>query len=63
MQRATAQLEQSAGRIARFGTGLEEVDLGAEVVNVMQAKTDFKANAKVVETARDMSQALLDIFV
>ncbi len=63
MQRASQQLEQSAGRIARIGTGLEEVDLSAEMVNVMQAKTDFKANAKVVETARDMSRALLDIFV
>ncbi len=63
MQRASQQLEQSAGRIARIGTGLEEVDLSAEMVNVIEAKTDFKANAKVVETARDMSRALLDIFV
>jgi flagellar hook-associated protein FlgK len=63
MQRASQQLEQSASRIARFGTGLEDVDLTNEMVNVMQAKTDFKANAKVIETARDMSRALLDIFV
>jgi flagellar hook-associated protein FlgK len=63
MQRASQQLEQSASRIARFGTGLEEVDLTTEMVNVMQAKADFKANAKVVEASRDMSKALLDIFV
>ena len=31
MQRATQQLEQSASRIARFGTGLEEVDLTSEI--------------------------------
>lgn len=61
MQNATQRLEQSASRIARFGTGLEEVDLGTEMVNVMQAKADFKANIKVVEAARDMSKSLLDI--
>ncbi len=61
MHRASQQLEQSASRIARFGTGLEEVDLTTEMVNVMQAKADFKANVKVVTAAADMSKALLDI--
>lgn len=59
MQRASHQLEVSAGRIARFGA--ENVDIAGEMVNVLQAKNDFKANTMVVETARDMSKALLDI--
>lgn len=61
MQRATSQLEVSASRIARFGA--EDVDVTSEMVNVLNARTDFKANAKVAEAARDMSKALLDILV
>ncbi len=61
MQRASTQLEVSASRIARFGT--EDVDITSEMVNVLNAKNDFKANTKVVEAARDMSKALLDILV
>lgn len=61
MQRATHQLETSAARIARFGTGLEDVDLSTEMVNVIQAKADFTASAKIVGVASDMSKTLLDI--
>ncbi len=61
MQRASSQLEASASRIARFGA--EDVDITSEMVNVLNAKNDFKANTKVVEAARDMSKALLDILV
>lgn len=59
MQRASQQLETSASRIARFGA--EDVDITSEMVKVIEARHDFKANAKVVEAARDMSRALLDI--
>jgi flagellar hook protein FlgE len=60
MHRASQQFEQSASRIARFGTG-ENVDIATELVNVMQAETDFKASAKVVGVAADLSKRLLDI--
>lgn len=59
LQRASHQLETSASRIARFGA--EDVDITTEMVNVLNARNDFKANTKVVETARDMSKSLLDI--
>lgn len=59
MQRASQQLETSASRIARFGAG--DVDITSEMVNVIEARNNFKANTKVVEAARDMSKALLDI--
>lgn len=63
MHRASSQLEQSASRIARIGVEGNDVDIGTEMVNVIQAKHDFKASAKVVSVAADMSKALLDILV
>ncbi|KKB07499.1 flagellar basal body rod C-terminal domain-containing protein [Devosia chinhatensis] len=59
VQRASHQLEVSAGRIARVGA--QDVDVSSEMVNVLNARTDFKANAKAIEASRDMSKALLDI--
>lgn len=61
MQRASHQLEASASRIARLGTGQGEIDLAGEMVNVIQAEHDFKAAAKVVGVAGDMTRRLLDI--
>lgn len=61
MQRASHQLEVSAGRIGRLGSA--DVDLTTEMVTVLNARTDFKANTRVAEAARDMSKALLDILV
>ena len=61
MRLASTRLETSAARVVRFGTGRDEVDLSAEMVNVIQAKADFKASAKIVTAARDMDKALLDI--
>lgn len=63
MHRASQQLEQSAGRVARIGVEGHDVDVGAEMVNTILAKNDFKASAKVVTVAADMSRALLDILV
>ncbi len=61
MHRASQQLEQSASRIARLGVEGNNVDMATEMVNVIAAEHDFKASAKVVGVARDMSKALLDI--
>jgi flagellar hook protein FlgE len=63
MHRASHQLEVSAGRIARIGVEGNDVDVATEMVNVLLAKNDFKASAKVVNVATDMSKALLDILV
>lgn len=63
MHRASSQLEQSASRIARIGVEGNDVDIASEMVNVITAKTDFKASAKVASVASDMSKALLDILV
>lgn len=61
MHRASSQLEQSAGRIARIGVEGNDIDISTEMVNVIHAEANFKASAKVVGVAQDMSKALLDI--
>ncbi|HEY0032045.1 MAG TPA: flagellar basal body rod C-terminal domain-containing protein [Devosia sp.] len=61
MQRASDRFEASASRVARFGTGLGEVDLATEMVEVLEAKLAFKANATMVRKADEMAKSLIDI--
>ena len=61
MQQAASRFEDSAARVARSGTGLADVDLATEMVNVLMAKTDFTANAKVARTITDMQKSAIDI--
>ncbi|MGV8853188.1 MAG: hypothetical protein ACOH2L_00950 [Devosia sp.] len=61
MQRAADRLEASAGRVARFGTGLADVDLSTEMVNAMMAGHDFKAATTVVRVADRMAQSTIDM--
>ncbi|MGV8831395.1 MAG: hypothetical protein ACOH2N_05410 [Devosia sp.] len=61
MQRAADRLEASAGRVARAGTGLAEVDLSTEMVATMMAENDFKASATVVRAADRMTKSAIDI--
>ncbi|WP_224703530.1 hypothetical protein [Devosia aquimaris] len=61
MTRAADRLEASANRVARFGTGLADVDLPTEAVEVTMAQADFKANASVVRVADAMAKATINI--
>ena len=65
MQRAQTSLDGTASRLARpfdlSATASDQADLSAEVVNLLQAKKDFSANAKVAQTADGMQSALLSI--
>ena len=61
MTRAADRLEASANRVARFGTGLADVDLATEAVEVTMAQADFKANASVVRVADAMAKATINI--
>ena len=36
------------------------MDLSAEMVNLMQARTDYSANTKVIETQDQMTKTLLN---
>ena len=61
MQQAAARLETSAAKIARAGTGLGEVDIATEMVNVMLSQLDFEASTKIVKAASDMQKSAIDI--
>ncbi len=62
LNRAEGRLDQAAGRIAAWGTPAgDTVDLSAEMINLLQARTEFEANAKVVNIADEMRRRLLDV--
>ena len=67
MQRALAGVDQSAKRIAvstmppSAPAPTDIVDLSAEMVNLMQAKNAFTANANIARVTADMEQSLLNI--
>jgi flagellar basal body rod protein FlgC len=63
MARASGQLQHSANQIARIGVPDAQVDIGRELINVMTAENDFKANVKVAQATQNMTKSLLDIFV
>jgi hypothetical protein len=67
LQRAEVKLEKAATRIASFGadssagTNTDTVDLSAEMVAVMSAKTEFSANLKSLEAASQEQKSLIDL--
>ncbi|MBZ5546334.1 MAG: hypothetical protein LAO22_00025 [Acidobacteriia bacterium] len=67
LQQADAQLEKAATRIAAYGAtspdgaNLDTVDLSAEVVALMSAKTEFSANLKTLKTANEIQKNLIDL--
>ncbi len=60
--RATTQLNSAAARIAKISDPTDSVDLSAEAVNVLQARTSFEASIAVLRTANDMQKSLVDLF-
>ena len=64
---AADRLSASARRTAAWGLeqsqAEQKVDLAHEAVEQVSAKTDFKANAAVAETADQMMGVLLDMKV
>jgi flagellar hook protein FlgE len=67
LQQADAQLNQAALQVASYGSSspsganLDTVDLSAAMVSLMSAKIDFQANLKVMQTAEQVQQNLLDV--
>ena len=61
MQRAADRFEASASRVARTGTGLGDVDIASEMVEVMEAKAAFKASTTIVRVADEMTGSAIDI--
>jgi flagellar basal body rod protein FlgC len=62
LERASASLDRTAARIAAapFPAG-DTVDLAAETIALLQARNDFAANVKVVQTFDQLSRSLLNI--
>jgi flagellar hook protein FlgE len=63
---ATARLNASAARIANSGTpgpapATSDVDLVAEQVEMITARTAFAANLSVLKTADEMERTMLDM--
>jgi len=62
MTQAESAVNQSASRIAQLGTPAgDSVDLSSEMVNLIQAKNDFKANVASAKVEDQMTRSLLDI--
>lgn len=67
LDRAEQALAQSARRLARWPLSLttplpqDSVDLSAEAVNLLAARTSFRANLKSIETADELAQSTLDL--
>jgi flagellar hook-associated protein FlgK len=64
MQQAQGTLEKTAQRIASADANPasgDKVDLSAEMVNLIGARQQFSANAKVAHVADEMQKSLLDL--
>jgi flagellar basal body rod protein FlgC len=60
MLAAERRFEASAVNVASVGSD-ESVDLGSEMIEMIQAKHAFSANITVVKFAQDMWKSLLDL--
>lgn len=58
---ATQSFERSAVRVATQGVEGSDVDVGQEMVGMIEAKTAFSANISVIKFAQDMWDSLLDL--
>ena len=67
LQQADVQLENAAARIASFGaasaegTGLDVVDLSAEMVALISAKNQSSANLASLKTADEIQKNIVDL--
>jgi len=67
LHRAEVKLQKAATRIASFGAdssggaNRDTVDLSAEVIALMSAKSEFSANLKSLETAGLEQKSLIDL--
>ena len=67
LRKAEERVQRVAERLSRLPLSADAyapedvVDLSAEVVALLEAKTTHAANAKVVQTAAEMEERILDI--
>lgn len=68
MNQAEQSLDKAAGRIAQSpfatassSTADDTLDLSAEMIALLEARGSFSANAKVIQTADEMSKTLFEM--
>ncbi|MCW5981769.1 MAG: hypothetical protein KIT09_27030 [Bryobacteraceae bacterium] len=65
LNRAWAQLEKTADRLARVadppGPSGDQVELTDEMVNLIQARNSYVANLKSLETVNEMEKHVIDV--
>ena len=63
MNQALNSLNTTAQRVAQepFAAPQDSVDLSTDMVNLIQARNDFAANAKVFRTGDEMAKTLLNM--
>jgi flagellar hook protein FlgE len=63
IQTAFSQLDQTARRIASVAdpASSDQIDLSAEIVNLLSEKNQVATSVKAVQTVDDMQKNLLDI--
>jgi flagellar hook protein FlgE len=62
MESASASLDRAASRIAAIGQpSSDTVDLSTEMIALIQARNNFGANLRAVQTMNEVTQSLLDL--
>jgi flagellar basal body rod protein FlgG len=62
LDRASSIVDKLASRVAQAGSAPgDSVDLSAEAVTLIVARQSFESNIKVIQTADDMTQSLLNL--
>jgi flagellar hook-associated protein FlgK len=59
--RAAQKIAQLPVQVTKSGTGpVDQLDLSAEAVALIQSRNSFEANTKVIKVADEMQKTLLD---
>jgi flagellar basal body rod protein FlgG len=61
LNQAQATLENVGKRISGAAGRGDAVDLSTDAVNLIQAKSDFEANIKVLEIADEQNKSAIDL--
>ncbi|HEY3825351.1 MAG TPA: flagellar basal body rod C-terminal domain-containing protein [Bryobacteraceae bacterium] len=61
LNQAQATLENAAKRISGSAGRGDSVDLSTDAVDLIQAKSDFEANIRVLKVADEMNKSAIDL--
>lgn len=61
LERASAQVEKTAARVAQAPQAGDTVDLSGEMISLIQARNNTQTNATLVKTEDQITKVLLDM--